>query len=77
MKNPSVAAFVAWSIFRKLSQEFDDNQAAPTKLIDPFSKLLLPRLIQWTASDVAFNSPDEATESVNVLHDCLKVIAQP
>lgn len=69
-QNPSLAAFVAWSLFRTLSDAWDDGQAVPTSDVQPYQDLL-PELLAWSETEPAFDDPTNANRAVQAFARCL------
>ncbi|MBI1901457.1 MAG: hypothetical protein HYS13_10150 [Planctomycetia bacterium] len=68
--DPSVPNFVASSLFRLLSDHWDDSQAVPSHEFQQVQTILLPRLRVWLQSDQSFRDVDEMGRVVVAANNC-------
>jgi hypothetical protein len=68
--DPSLPNFVASSLFRLLSDHWDDSQAVASHEFQQSQTILLPRLRIWLQSDQSFCDVDEMGRVLVAAKDC-------
>ena len=71
-----LASHLAWSLFRTLSDLWDDGQGVPTIEIQPYIDKLLPALREWVSSEESFSDIGQMQTVLRVFRDCHSEVSE-